>query len=173
MLNAERDGLKRRIHELAREHGGDRGALIPILHTLQSEQGHVSDYAMQELADALELHPAAVYGVVTFYGFFEREPRGRFVVRLCRTISCDMQGKSAIARQLRNDLGIEFGETTADGAFSLQWCNCLGMCDQGPALLVNNRVHTSVTPTNVAEIIDDCLRDTRGPRRAIGGRVTQ
>lgn len=173
MLDTEREREKERIRELTRERGGSRRSLIPILHQLQSEHGHVSEYAMQELAEALGVHPAEIYGVMTFYSFFERKARGRFVLRLCRTISCDMQGKDSVARQLRNELGIDFGETTADGRFTLEWGNCMGMCDQGPALLVGNWVHTSVTPARVAEIIDECRRLARQPSRARGEEATR
>jgi [NiFe] hydrogenase diaphorase moiety large subunit len=71
---------------------------------------------------------------------------------------CDMAGKDAVARQLENDLGIAFGETTPDRQFTLEWANCLGMCDQGPALLVNDRVYTRVTPEQVHDILMDCRR---------------
>ena len=113
---------------------------------------------MQVVADELGIHPAEVYGVVSFYAFLRQEARGRFVFRLCQTISCDLAGKARVARQLENDLGIPFGETTPDGRFSLEWASCLGMCDQGPALLVNDRVYTRVTPEQVHEIIDECKR---------------
>jgi [NiFe] hydrogenase diaphorase moiety large subunit len=79
-------------------------------------------------------------------------------VRLCQTISCDLAGKARVARQLENELGIAFGETTPDGRFSLEWASCLGMCDQGPALLVNDRVYTRVTPDQVHQIIEDCRK---------------
>ena len=68
------------------------------------------------------------------------------MIRLCRTISCDMAGKEQVARQLENDLGVCFGETTPDGKFTLEWANCLGMCDQGPAILVNEQIYTQRDP---------------------------
>ena len=87
---------------------------------------------MQVIADLLDIHPVEVHSVVSFYSFLDERPQGQFVIRLCRTITCDMAGKEHVARQLVNDLGIDFGETTPDGKFSLGWANCLGMCDQGP-----------------------------------------
>ena len=168
MLNTERKRLTALVGDLARERHGSRRALIPILQRLQSEQGHVPVHALQAVAGALDLHPAEVYGALTFYDMFEQERRGHFVVRLCRTVSCEMQGKDAVARQLQNDLGIDDGETTADGMFSFEWCNCMGMCDQGPALLVNHRIYTSVTPDRVSAIIDECLCSLRDPARKLG-----
>src|SRR5208283_2376761 len=95
----------------------------------------IDSYAMQVIAELLDIHPVEVHSVVSFYAFLGDKPQGRFVIRLCRTISCDMQGKDRVMRQLENDLGIQFGETTPDGSFTLEYANCMGMCDQGPALL--------------------------------------
>jgi len=116
----------------------------------------IGDFAMQAVADRLGIHPVEVYGVVTFYAFLHEKYHGRFVIRLCRTASCAMAGKDAVARQLRNDLGIDFGQTTPDGRFTLEWANCIGMCDQGPAMLVNDQVFTHVTPQKVHDILSAC-----------------
>jgi [NiFe] hydrogenase diaphorase moiety large subunit len=98
--------------------------------------------------------PGEIYGVVSFYSFLNSEPKGQFVIRLCRTISCDMAGKDSVARQLENELGIHFNETTPDGLFTLEWANCMGMCDQGPAMMVNDQIFTKVTPDKVNGIIE-------------------
>jgi [NiFe] hydrogenase diaphorase moiety large subunit len=111
---------------------------------------------MQLIADVLGIHPVEVYAVATFYAYTQPVTEGRFVFRLCRTLSCDLGGKEPVARQLQKDLGIGFGETSADGVFSLEWANCMGMCDQGPALLVNDRVYTAVTPDMVSQIVQEC-----------------
>jgi NADH:ubiquinone oxidoreductase subunit E len=110
------------------------------------------------VADLLGIHPVEVFAVVSFYSFLDFEPKGRFVIRVCRTMCCHMQGKDRVARQLETDLGIRFGETTADGRFTLEWANCIGMCDLGPALLVNDRVFTRVTPDDVHRIIAECRK---------------
>jgi NADH:ubiquinone oxidoreductase subunit E len=146
------------IRAIVDQQGRTRAALMPVLQEIQCRHSSVPDFAMQVVADELGIHPAEVYGVVSFYAFLHHEARGRFQVRLCRTISCDLAGKSRVARQLENELGIPFGGTTADGRFSLEWASCLGMCDQGPALLVNDRVYTRVTPDQVHQIIEDCRR---------------
>jgi [NiFe] hydrogenase diaphorase moiety large subunit len=156
MLNTQQDGLMAEIDELTRGHGSRRNALIPILQSLQKRHHMISDFAMQAVADRLDIHPVEVYGVVTFYAFLNEKYHGRFVIRLCRTISCEMAGKKAVARQLCRDLGIEFGQTTPDGRFTLEWANCIGMCDQGPAMLVNDQVFTHVTPEKVHDILVAC-----------------
>ena len=158
MLVSQQQKLQDEIHDLVGRLGRTRAALIPVLQELQQTYSSVSDFAMQVVADEFGIHPAEVYGVVTFYSFLHHEPSGRFQIRLCQTISCDLAGKARVARQLENELGIRFGETTADGRFSLEWASCLGMCDQGPALLVNERVYTKVTPEQVHRILEDCRK---------------
>ena len=130
-----------------------RTSLIPILQDVKKAQHEITDEAMQIVADLLGIHPVEVYSVATFYAFLHGAPEGRFVLRLCGTLSCDFAGKTAVAEALRGALGIDFGETTDDGVFTLEWASCVGMCDQGPALLVNDKVFTRVTPEKVAEIV--------------------
>jgi [NiFe] hydrogenase diaphorase moiety large subunit len=161
MLISEREQLRSRIENWVVQYGSNRSALIPVLQEVQRSYGHISEYVMQVVADILDIHPVEVYSVASFYSFLGHNPKGRFIIRLCRTVSCEMQGKERVARQLENDLGIRFGETTPDGNFTLEWANCLGMCDQGPALLINERIYTQVTPEKVHDILEDC-RSTFG-----------
>ncbi|MFB3851777.1 MAG: NADH-quinone oxidoreductase subunit NuoE [Acidobacteriota bacterium] len=156
MLIGEKERLSGELVELANKYGKNRSALLPILQAVMEKYHHISDVAMQEIADLLEIHPVEVYSVVTFYSFLKPERSGNFKIRLCKTISCDMQGKEKIKNVLENELGIKFGETTKDGRFSLEWVNCLGMCDQGPAMLVNYKVYTNLTAGKVKQIIDEC-----------------
>jgi len=156
MLLTERERLREELESLADRHGRDRSSLLFILQEVQRRHYYISEYCMQEIADLLDIHPVEVHSVVSFYSFLDEKPQGQFVIRLCRTITCEMAGKNEVARQLENDLGIKFGETTPDGKFSLQWADCLGMCDQGPALLVNEKVVTQVTPEMVYSILEQC-----------------
>jgi len=156
MLMTERERVTKEIKALADKLGHDRTSLVTILQEVKRKQHQIDSFAMQVVADELDIHPVEVYSVASFYAFLGDRPQGRFVIRLCRTISCDMQGKERVARQLENDLGIRFGETTPDGKFSLEWANCMGMCDQGPALLVNDRVYAKVTPEGIHDILEEC-----------------
>ncbi len=158
MLESERNILRKEVAKLCEKYGNSRVYLLPILEDLQAKFQHVSDIAMQEVAAHLDIHPVEVYSVVSFYSFLSAHPKGKFIIRLCQTISCDLAGKGAVARQLENELGIKFGETTKDGRFTLEYTNCLGMCDQGPAMLVNDRVFTNLTPMKVHDIIETCRR---------------
>jgi NADH-quinone oxidoreductase E subunit len=161
MLVTENERLRQNITDWADELGRDRSALIPLLQKIQKKYQCISSFAMQVLADLLDIHPVEIYSVVSFYSFLNHSPKGRFIIRLCRTISCEMAGKDRVARQLENELGIKFGQTTPDGKFSLEYTNCLGMCDQGPAMLVNDQVFTMVSPEKAHEIIEKC-RQTFG-----------
>jgi [NiFe] hydrogenase diaphorase moiety large subunit len=156
MLNDTLTRQEAELRALAREQGGAPGALLRILQDVQRRYGYVSEHALQVIADELGLHPVEVQSVLSFYSFLSTEPKGRFVIRLCRTVSCDMAGKDRVARQLENELGIRFGETTPDGKFTLEYTNCIGMCDQGPALLVNDQVYTQVSPEMAHHIIGEC-----------------
>jgi NADH-quinone oxidoreductase E subunit len=156
----ERQKLNERILNLKKTYGETRSALMPILQDLQQEYGILSGLMMQEVAHALDIHPIEVEGVASFYSFLDStQKQGRFVIRLCQTISCDLMGKSRVARQFENELGIQFGQTTKDGLFTLEYTNCLGMCDQGPAVMVNDRLFARVTPEKVPQIIDNCKRN--------------
>ncbi|MEO0085440.1 MAG: NADH-quinone oxidoreductase subunit NuoE [candidate division WOR-3 bacterium] len=168
MLATERESLRREIAELAEKYEHKRDGMMPILEAIQEKYRYVSDFAMQEIARQLGVFPAEVYGVVSFYSWLSTEPKGRFVIRLCRNLSCEFAGKQAVARQLENELGIRFGETTKDRMFTLEYCNCLGMCDHGPALLVNEDVYTKVSPELVSEILER-YRRTFGPAYAQKG----
>jgi NADH:ubiquinone oxidoreductase subunit E len=158
MLMTDRERLATEIKALAEKHGHARAGLIPIVQEVKRKYRKVDDFAMQVIADQLGIHPVEVYSVASFYAFLGSQAHGKYIIRLCRTISCDMQGKERVMRQMENDLGIKFGETTADGKFSLEWANCMGMCDQGPAMLVNDRIYTRVTPEMVHEILEECRR---------------
>lgn len=156
MLFTEREKLQEDVEVLLQKHGRERTALIPILLNLQQKHAHISEFAMQLVADEIGIFPVEVYSIVTFYRFLNEMPQGEFIIRMCRTISCDLAGKDRVASQLKTELGVAFGETTEDGLFTLEWANCIGMCDQGPALLVNDHVFTRVTPDKVHDILQLC-----------------
>ncbi|HOK03918.1 MAG TPA: NADH-quinone oxidoreductase subunit NuoE [Victivallales bacterium] len=158
MIHNDRDKLRSEIVSLIEKYGKNRSSLIPVLQEIQKNYSYISEYAMQIIADILNIHPVEVYGVVSFYSFLDEKPKGKFMIRLCRSLSCDFAGKNAIARQLENELGIKFGESTEDGKFSLEWTNCLGMCDQGPAMMVNDQIFVKLTPAKAHDIIEGCKK---------------
>lgn len=156
----EREKIIGQIENLKKKYGTDRSALLPILQDLQEVYGFLPNIVMQEVAHSIGIHPVEVEGVASFYSFFRtKERQGQYVIRLCQTISCDLAGKQNVARQFENELGIKFGETTKDGMFTLEYTNCLGMCDQGPAVMINDRLFAKVDAERASQIIADCRRD--------------
>lgn len=155
MLVLEKNSLTEEIELLAEKYGKERTSLLPILQDVQRKHNYISEYAQQEVARVLDIHPAEVYGVITFYSFLHHKPRGRDIIRVCRTIACDLAGKSEICATIQRELGIKFGETTKDKKITLEYTNCIGMCDQGPAMIVNEQVFTKLTPEKVVQIIND------------------
>ena len=154
MLVLEKNSLTEEIEKYVEEFGKDRAALLEILHQIQKKHRCISDFAQQEVARLLDIHPVEVYSVITFYSFLNAEPKGRNIVRVCQTISCDMKGKENLCKAVERELGIKFGETSKDDKFTLEYTNCLGLCDQGPAMAVNERVYTSLTPEKAVEILN-------------------
>lgn len=129
------------------------GALLPILHGIQDELGHVPDEAVPQVAGALNLSRAEVHGVVSFYHYFRRTPPGRHTVHICRAEACQSMGAERLAEHARTRLGIDFHQTTPDGAVSLEPIYCLGNCACSPAMLVDDEVVGRATPQRFDEII--------------------
>lgn len=146
--------LQAEVGRLVRQHGRSRTALMPILQDINRSHSYISEEAMLCVSQELGVPRAEVYGVATFFSYFSVKPRGRYVIRVCRTISCAKQGNyHAVRAALTDELGIAFGGTTKDGLFTLEMTNCNGMCDQGPAMLVNDDVHVRLTAQSVRQIL--------------------
>ena len=116
------------------------GAVIPILHALQDRFGYVDKDAVPMIAEALNLSRAEVHGVVTFYHDFRQAPPGRTVLKLCRAEACQAMGCERLEQRLRSVHGVAMGETTADGALTLEAVYCLGNCALSPAALINGKL---------------------------------
>ena len=129
------------------------GALLPILHGIQDELGHVPPQAVPQIASALNLSRAEVHGVVRFYHYFRETPPGRHTVQVCRAEACQSMGAERLAAHASKTLGIDFHQTTADGAVSLEPIYCLGNCACSPAMLVDGEVVGRVTPEQFDEVI--------------------
>ena len=155
MLVFEKNALSEEIEELVSKFGTERSALMPILQSIQRKYKYISDFAQQEVAKLLNIHPVEVYSVISFYSFLHSKPQGRNIVRLCQTISCDMVGKREVADAIKRELGINFGETTKDRRITLEYTNCVGMCEQGPAMIVNERVYTKLDPEKADKILSE------------------
>lgn len=117
-----------------------QAALLPALHMVQHEHGWVPEQAMLEIAEFLGLTPAEVLDTASFYEEYWLKPKGRHVIAVCRSIACEFCGKEAVLQALKDRLGIDVGETTDDGEFTLIELECLGACGGAPALLVDERL---------------------------------
>lgn len=127
--------------------------LLPALHRLQADHGHISDADVERLARQHNLSRAEVEGVIGFYHDFRRVPGGRHRLLVCRAESCQAMGGEALANQARHSLGVEFGATSADGAVTLESTYCLGNCACSPALMFDGRLYGRVSP----EVLDALL----------------
>ena len=133
-----------------------RAKLLPRMQAVIAEKNYLSQEDMVEIAEDLRVPIAEVYGTASFFSFIETEKElGKYVIRICKTIICDMHGKNEIIETLEHCLNIKLGETTKDKKFSLLTTNCLGWCHKGPAMLINDDVFTELTPEKVRNIIKD------------------
>jgi NADH-quinone oxidoreductase subunit E len=133
--------------------GAKREALMPILQAIVEEKNYLSEEDMVQVAEALDLSTADVYGTASFYTFLDTVPRGKFVIRVCKTISCHMAGKDEIIDTLKDLLKIKVGETTPDKKFTLMQANCMGWCHKGPVMLINDDIYTELTKEKVIKIV--------------------
>jgi len=131
-----------------------QGALMPVLHAVQHAHGWVAEQAMLEVAEFLGLAPAVVMDAASFYEEYWLEPKGRHVVAICRSVACEFCGQPAITDACCRHMGIEVGETTDDGRFTLIELECLGACGGAPALLIDETLHEGIRPEDVAALID-------------------
>ncbi len=145
------------IRELADRYGRERTSLLPILQGVVEKNNFLSDTCMTDIAKELDISAAQVYGTATFYSFLDTEPRGEYVIRVCKTITCDMHGKKQIIQTLEDMLKIKVGETTTNKKFTLLETNCLGWCHEGPAMLINEKPYSGLTPEKVHDIISEYI----------------
>ena len=130
------------------------GALLPALHLVQHEYGWIPQQAMLEIAEALGLKPSDVYDTASFYEEYWLKPKGKHVIAVCRSIACECMNYQKITDAVRAKLGIEVGETTDDGQFTLVEVECLGSCDSAPVALVDETLHEWLTPEKALAAID-------------------
>jgi NADH-quinone oxidoreductase E subunit len=150
MLSTE---ARRDIQALREKFETNQSALIPALHRAQADQGWLSAETQAEVAELLDLSLQTVAGVVSFYTMFYQKPVGKYVLQVCRNLSCTMLGGQSLRRKLEERLGIEEGETTPDGRFTLIEVECLGSCGTAPVVMVNDRYVEGVKPDDVDRLL--------------------
>ncbi|BFN38094.1 NADH-quinone oxidoreductase subunit NuoE [Fidelibacter multiformis] len=150
-------GSENIVRKAVRKYGKGRENLLPILQMVRKEHNYLSEDQLREIATEMDLSSADVYGVATFYSFMDMQPKGKNIIRICKTITCFMKGKDSIVSALEDALGIKMGETTPDRKFSLLEANCIGWCHKGPAMLINDKVYTELTPEKAVQALDEYM----------------
>lgn len=131
-----------------------QAATLPALHLIKDKLGYVPSQAVVELAELLEVAPAQVQDALSFYGFFKQDkPQGKYRVWVCRSITCAACGGERLLEYLCTKLGVQPGETTADGLITVEFAECLGACDAAPALMVNDTLYENVTKEKIDELL--------------------
>jgi formate dehydrogenase subunit gamma len=136
---------------------GQRGTLLPVLHALQEEFGHIPTHAVPIIAEALNLSRAEVHGVLSFYHDFRDHPTARHVVKLCRAESCQARGGAAIEAAMAERLGVAMGEESIDGKVALEPIYCLGLCAIGPNALIDDRPVAQIDAAAVERIAAEVM----------------
>jgi NADH-quinone oxidoreductase E subunit len=146
---------KQRIERLLTQYPNKQAALLPVLHLAQDEFGYLPDEALNLVAETLQLPPAHVFGVITFYTMFHREKSGRNELMVCTNVSCMLRGGYDILHHIEGRLGIKAGESTPDGCFHLVEEECLAACANAPMMICGDRYHLDLTPAKVDTVLDD------------------
>jgi NADH-quinone oxidoreductase subunit E len=146
-----------RFEEIVARYPTDRrrSAVLPALYLVQYQQGHVTANAMRYVAALLGITPADVEDVVSYYTMFYTKPMGTFVLSVCRTLSCALNGAGRVTEEICDALGIKPGDTDATGTFTLQEVECLGACDRAPIIMVNDAWQERQKPEDVRHLLDD------------------
>lgn len=149
------DELRKQIQAILPRYPNKQAATLPALHLVNDRLGYVPLEAVVEVAKLLDLAPAQVQDTLSFYGFFKQDkPQGKYRVMVCRSVVCAACGGEALLGHLCEKLGIQPGQTTADGRVTVDFAECLGVCDAAPAMLVNDTLHGCMTNEKVDELVE-------------------
>jgi NADH-quinone oxidoreductase subunit E len=150
LTEEERREIKAEVQEFEQKHA----ACIGAMKIIQRYRGWVSDEAMKDICELLEMTPDELDGVATFYSLIFRKPVGKHVILICDSVSCWIMGYEKILKYLKTKLGIELGETSADGKFTLLPIACFGACDTAPAMLIDNKIYGNLDEDKIDDILD-------------------
>ena len=128
-------------------------SLVSLLKEVQNDYGYLPGQVMTEVAESLDISIGEVYGTGTFYSFFFTRPLGKNVIRICKSVPCYLKNNQPVIKAIEKELDIKPGETTADGEFSFEFTNCIGACDKSPAMMINDKVYSELTPAKISGIL--------------------
>jgi NADH-quinone oxidoreductase subunit E len=159
--------FEKRAHDLIALYPQKRSALLPLLHVLQEQDGHLTEDGMEHLAELVGLLPAEVLSVASFYDMFKLEPVGRYVLGICTNIACMLEGAEELLHHAEERLGVKHEGTTADGLFTLEEVECVAHCNFAPCLQANYRYFGPLSNDDFDQLVDDLaanrLKDTVPP----------
>jgi len=150
-------GSENIVRKAVKTYGRSRENLLPILQMVRREHNYLSEDQLRDIAKEMDLSSADVYGVASFYSFMDMQPKGKNIIRICKTITCFMKGKDSIVGAIEETLGIKMGDTTPDRKFSLLEANCIGWCHKGPAMLINDKVYTELTAEKAVQALEEYM----------------
>ena len=142
-----------KLAEVIKAHRNEKGALMPVLQQAQNIFGCVSEDVQKIIAEGLGVTLSEVYGVATFYSQFSLQPKGQYVCGVCLGTACYVKGSQAVLNKLCEELGVQPGNTTADGLFTVQATRCLGACGMAPVMMINDEVYGRLTPDQIPGIL--------------------
>lgn len=143
-----------KVKEICENHNNDAGELINVLHETQNALGYLPREVQELVAKNLNIPVNRVNGVVSFYAFFTEKPKGKHPISICLGTACYVRGSDKVLDEVKKVLGIEVGETTPDGVFSLDCLRCVGACGLAPVMTISGKVYGNVDPKNVRKIIE-------------------
>ena len=149
----EEQDVRKFVRTLVEEFGEEKAELIPILHEINGAYGYISDEAILELSERMNIPTSHIYSVATFYRMLSTEARGRNVIQFCESAPCHVAGGRLVWEKLQEELGLGKGETSEDEKWTLLTTSCLGICGVGPVLVINNDIYGNVTPDQVPQIL--------------------
>jgi NADH:ubiquinone oxidoreductase subunit E len=141
------------------KHRGQTWGLIPLLQEIQEAFGYIPPDSIEPIAEVLNIFPSQVQGVITFYAGFSLEPKGKYVVRVCRGTACHVKGGRSILRFMKRELELEEGETSSDYQFTLETVACLGACFLAPTMMINRAYFGRLSPPKVTSIMAEYGKD--------------
>ena len=146
------------LKKLIADHKGQKGALMPILQGAQEIYGYLPVEVQQIISDETQIPMSKIFGVVTFYSFYNLQPKGKYKISVCLGTACYVKGSGQVYEKIQQILGISGGECTPDGKFSPAACRCVGACGLAPVMMINDEVYGKLDPDNVDKILDEYMK---------------
>jgi NADH:ubiquinone oxidoreductase subunit E len=146
---------RNKLEAIIAAHQGEKWALIPLLQDVQEAFGYIPPEFIEPIADALNLFPSQVQGVITFYAGFALKPKGKYVLKVCRGTACHVKGSRSILRLVQKELNLKEGETSSDYQFTLETVACLGACFLAPTMMVNRDYFGKLSPTKTVSVLGE------------------